>query len=386
MSVTAITRHGARRTARPAGLGPRTVQEIEPLVALINRNVAALAGGRDELVERLVSTAATAFLEEDGSPEHAASRVAPLLRQLGERHACRGLAPERLDQGFLHARTAAQRGLQFVVLPPGAAGHLVGLREDLTRFVQLLRRHTLAAWERAHAFLEAADEPGRLGAALLRPTSRPLSDQLVRRAGLDPEADYVLVVACGGTLPTALTSASGAVPGAHPREVLLPADRLDGILGNARAPQVVVGPAARLPAIGETADLVRRAAELVADAVVVDDRAVVPCTDLLSALVVAGNPGLTGLIAAKHLAPLQQLSPARRLATAELMLRWLETGLPINALARDMGVPQQTAHSRMQRVRTLYGDRLDDPTQRLELIIALQSAVPRWREQVRRAD
>jgi hypothetical protein len=380
MSVTAITRHGARRT-RPVGLVPRGVQGVEPLVALINRNVAALAGGRDDLVEQVVRVAATAFLDHDGSPDHALPQVAPLLWQLGERHACSGLPPERLDQGFLHALTAAQRGLQFVVLPPGAAGHLVGLREDLTRFIQLLRRQTMTAWERAHVFLEASDDPGRLGPALLRASGRPLSERLLQRAGLDPDTDFVLVVSCDGALPAELLAHRTVVAGSGPREALLPADRADDLLALGPARQVVVGPPARLHAIGQTADLVRRGAELVGDAVVVDDRPVVPCTDLLSALVVAGNPGLTGLIAAKHLAPLEQLSIARRVRTAEMMLRWLETGLPINALARDMGVPQQTAHSRMQRVRGLYGARLDDPTQRLELIIALQSALPRWRAQ-----
>ena len=48
-------------------------------------------------------------------------------------------------------------------------------------------------------------------------------------------------------------------------------------------------------------------------------------------------------------------------------------------IARDLGIPPQTVHSRMKNIRELFGDAIKGPTQRLELIIALQATLPRWR-------
>jgi hypothetical protein len=101
--------------------------------------------------------------------------------------------------------------------------------------------------------------------------------------------------------------------------------------------------------------------------------------DLLGDLVVNGSQLLAELAIDKHLGRLGTLTPSRRLALAELTLGALEAGTSLDQVARQLGIPRQTAHSRMKTVRKIFGDALHDPTQRLELIVALRAVLPRWR-------
>lgn len=353
---------------------------LDAVATLINRNIAALVGGRDELIERIVAESIAAFLAEPGSPRSAAARVAPLLWELGERHVARGLPTDTLDSGFTHARAAAQRGFQFVVRLPGTADQ--ALREDLTAFVHLLHRQASGAWERGHALLHG-DTARRelLGATLLRSGARTPTDRLIRRRDLEPDAAYVLVVSAAEEIPDAVFDDPAVLGGATRREVLLPAGTAVSDLGRHAPRQVVIGPVGPLRAVGRTADPVRRGAQLLGEGRAYDERTVVPCVDLLSVLVTDGLPGLSELLAAKHLTQMERLSSKRRIAEGELLLRWLELGQPLNQVARSLDVPPQTAHSRLKHLRGLFGDALDDPTQRLELIVALQATLPRWRRE-----
>ncbi|WP_164478007.1 helix-turn-helix domain-containing protein [Nocardioides pantholopis] len=379
MTLIADERRPEGRPGANHGAAPRD-GGFDAVATLINRNIAALVGGRDELVERIVAEAITAFFAEPGSPRRAAGRVAPLLWELGERHVARGLPSDTLDSGFAHARAAAQRGFQFVVKLPGTGDQ--ALREDLTAFVQLLHRQASGAWERGHTLLHGdTDRRELLGTTLLRAGSRTPTGRLLRRRGLDPDAEYVLVVSAAGEIPDAVFDDPAVLGGVTRREILLPAGAVVPDLGRHAPRQVVIGPVAPLRSVGRTADPVRRGAQLLGEGRAYDERAVVPCEDLLSVLVTDGLPGLSDLLAAKHLTSMEQLSSKRRVAEGELLLRWLELGQPLNQVARSLDVPPQTAHSRLKHLRGLFGDALDDPTQRLELIVALQATLPRWRRE-----
>ncbi|WP_442885951.1 helix-turn-helix domain-containing protein [Aeromicrobium sp. Sec7.5] len=48
------------------------------------------------------------------------------------------------------------------------------------------------------------------------------------------------------------------------------------------------------------------------------------------------------------------------------------------ARARDRGAPPQTVHHRLKQCRDIFGTVLDEPTQRLELIVALRASQPEW--------
>ena len=71
----------------------------------------------------------------------------------------------------------------------------------------------------------------------------------------------------------------------------------------------------------------------------------------------------------------------RRIDTGQFLLEWLLRGVSLAQLARDLQIPKQTAHYRAQTLRDLFGEDLDDPRHRFELIIALRCALPRWQEE-----
>lgn len=360
--------------------GAASDSNLRTLATLINRDVTTVTGGHDDLVEKLIAAAITSFVSEQGAARPAATRVAPLVWELGERHVCYGLGSEMLDLGFQHARSAAQRGIQVIVGLPGIGEHW--LRRDLASYVELLHRHAVTAWERGQAMLNADDRRRvSLGAVLLNSTQRPPTDRLLRKAGLDPEADYVLLVSTAEEMPPAVFSSADVLAGPHAHEALVPSAQVQRILAHSAPQQVVAGPSTPLRAVSETAETVRRGAHLLRTGRALDQRSFVPCVDLLSVLVTDGLPGLSSLLATKHLAPMETLGSRRRIRDGELLLRWLELGQPLNQVARSLGIPPQTAHHRLNHLRGLLGAALDDPNQRVELIVALQGALPRWRRE-----
>jgi hypothetical protein len=281
-----------------------------------------------------------------------------------------------LDVGFQHARHAAQRGFQVVGIPR-VGEH--SLRQDLPTYIELLHRHAIMAWKRGQALLGADDQRhSRLGAVLLSPTQPPPTHRLLRKAGLDPEAGYVLLVSVAEEMPAVVFESAAVLAGPHPHEALVPATEAQRILARSALRQVVAGPTVPLTSVAQTSETVRHGAQLLRLGRAADPRPVVPCTDLLSALVTDGIPGLSSLLAAKHLGPLETLGHPRRVRDGELLLRWLISGQPINQVARSLGIPPQTAHNRLNHLRSLFGPTLEDPTQRLELMVALQGALPRW--------
>lgn len=363
----------------------------DALQTLMDRAVAAIVHGDSALLRRVVIESIDAFVACDSDPEPAAAQVAPLLWEVGEQHARRGFDADDLNESFRKAQVAAQRGLQFAVGTSLTHDAMSRLRQNVITFLQHLHRHAWIGWERTQVMLAMPDSERRdqLGSSLLRPADLSALQKLAEFSGIDLKSDYVLVVSAAGELPRALLDAPKILAGESRYEALVPAtlgltelaDQLS-TTGSAEPAQVVMGPPAPLTEIVNTAGPTRRGAELLREGLASDPRTVVPCTDLLASLVVDGNPKLTGLIVAKHLGQMEALVPARRLATAELLLQWLERGQPIRQIAREMGIPAQTAHSRMKNIRTLFGDALEDPAQRLELLIALQATLPRWRSTV----
>lgn len=74
---------------------------------------------------------------------------------------------------------------------------------------------------------------------------------------------------------------------------------------------------------------------------------------------------------ARALAPLRALRPATAERLAETLRSWLLHQGQRDAVAADLFVHAQTVRYRMNQVRELYGDRLNDPQTILELTVAL---------------
>jgi PucR C-terminal helix-turn-helix domain len=114
----------------------------------------------------------------------------------------------------------------------------------------------------------------------------------------------------------------------------------------------------------------RRVQRLVAQGRV-PDTLVVAAADHLPELVIAADGELLGELAERLLAPLADLTPAKR----EVLMRTLAALLAYQgdrqAVAEHLHVHPQTVSYRQQRLREVFGDALDDPHDRLALQLVL---------------
>jgi hypothetical protein len=105
----------------------------------------------------------------------------------------------------------------------------------------------------------------------------------------------------------------------------------------------------------------------------VDDGALVKADEHLAELLLFESPDLSRRIAARRLAPLEELTPRARERMRETALAYVQHAGNAAEMARAMHVHPQTARYRLARLRELIGDSLDDPDARLEMELAIRA-------------
>jgi hypothetical protein len=341
--------------------------------------VRATGGVADELLSELVREAVDAFVETDADVERAARRVGPLMDRIGQRQAHRGFSGADLDAAFDVARSALQKHLDSIVGDLVNRDGQVGLRQDLTTYLARLHVWARRGLDRTLRLtaLPEAERRARMAAAAFGRQSAAELVQLATICGLDPDALVVPVVSLGAPLPAVLLDAPGSVRGPEPTAALVAHTWAPDVLERLLDGPAVLGPAVPLAEASDSIALARRAVRMARG------RTGLPrllrCEDVVGELVADGDALLAELAARKHLSVLDGLPARRKVDLGEVLLMSLELGKPTNTIARDLAVPPQTAHSRMKSARELFGDALDDPLQRLELVVALRAALPRWR-------
>lgn len=90
-------------------------------------------------------------------------------------------------------------------------------------------------------------------------------------------------------------------------------------------------------------------------------------------LLLAGNPHLTSLLAARRLAPLDGLTERARERMRDTALAYVRHHGNAVAMAAELHVHPQTARYRIARLRELFDETLDDPDARFELELALRA-------------
>jgi DNA-binding PucR family transcriptional regulator len=91
----------------------------------------------------------------------------------------------------------------------------------------------------------------------------------------------------------------------------------------------------------------------------------------LVALVLGADQDAADDLRRRALAPLAALRPNAAERLAETLRSWLLHQGQRDAVAADLFVHAQTVRYRMNQLRELYGERLNDPTTILELTVAL---------------
>ncbi|MCW2992184.1 MAG: PucR family transcriptional regulator [Solirubrobacterales bacterium] len=128
--------------------------------------------------------------------------------------------------------------------------------------------------------------------------------------------------------------------------------------------RVGIGPTVELAQAPHSLDWATRALAL--------DGAVVVAEERLGDLLIDALPDVRQALRARVLAPLSDETPRSRDRLAETLRAWLGHAGARAAVAAELGVHPQTVRYRVARLRELFGERLDDPEARFELMLALR--------------
>jgi hypothetical protein len=139
--------------------------------------------------------------------------------------------------------------------------------------------------------------------------------------------------------------------------------RLAAVADQGRTVVVRLGPA--VPLLEARRSLV--VAELLPD----DGTGAVAAVDRLPGLLVRGAPEVATTLAEHALAPLERLRPSQRAKLTATLASWLRHWGQRTEIAAELGVHPQTVGYRVNQLRDLLGDALEDPDRRLELQLAL---------------
>lgn len=110
---------------------------------------------------------------------------------------------------------------------------------------------------------------------------------------------------------------------------------------------------------------IREAGSIAADGLIAAD-------EHLAALLTLSDPDLLEDLTARRLAPLAELTPAGRERLEATLLSWLDNQGVVKEAAEALHVHPQTVRYRLAQLRELFGDDLDDPRARYELLLVLR--------------
>ncbi|MEV6825220.1 helix-turn-helix domain-containing protein [Amycolatopsis sp. NPDC051102] len=238
--------------------------------------------------------------------------------------------------------------------------------DALFRCVDVLIRLSTEAF-RAARTPSAADLRRTLLRELL--AGRPWAD-LAARAKWSPPERVVAVVVAAGARSTPFDPGLLADLTAEQPCLLVPAHAdLPRLLGHGPA---ATGPAVPPAEAATSLHWARRTWELRSRGILPRD-GLLRWPDHLITHWLAADELLTGALAARSLQPLSELPESRRGKLAETLDAVLDARGGAPEVAARLGIHPQTARNRLHRLRSLFGTRLDNPQERLDLRIALRA-------------
>ena len=90
-------------------------------------------------------------------------------------------------------------------------------------------------------------------------------------------------------------------------------------------------------------------------------------------MVLGAEPRVVEELAERVLAPLQEVSEAKRAVLEQTLLSWLVYWGQRAPIAAELSVHPQTVGYRVARLRELFGDALEDPDARFDLELVLRA-------------
>lgn len=140
-----------------------------------------------------------------------------------------------------------------------------------------------------------------------------------------------------------------------------------------------LGPAVPVLEAAQSWEWARRTLELM-QAGTIDEHGLVCAEKHRIALLLNGDQRLVAAMSADRLTPLRAAGNGHRSELAETLLCWLSCRGDVGRTARKLHLHENSIRYRLDKVRELYGDELDDPDACFELQLALRASgvrVPR---------
>lgn len=276
--------------------------------------------------------------------------------------------------GWRHMATCATR----LAVPVDA---LAALAEGVFRLVDEISSATTSGYvdEQTASAVEREHRRDVLAELLLSDRANTAAvEQAARAAGWSLPVSAAVILADPGDQPAmealgsiedALLVRHRSLTGAIVPRCEHPARR-DRITLLLRTTTAVVGPNVPLTELPESARIAELAGRIVDRRPV--DGGPVFAADHLDEMVVHGDEQLLTALQDAVLRPLAGTVPAQRAVLGDTLRSWLRHMGDRRVMAEELGVHPQTVRYRLARLRQLYGDALDDPAARLQLVLALE--------------
>jgi hypothetical protein len=280
--------------------------------------------------------------------------------RIGARVSWRDMSRTAVDSGIDAAQLSRFAELVFAYIDELSAASAAGYTDELESTGRLRQRNlerlarALITGAAPDAVASAADRaswdpPEELIAVLLPESQAAHASSLVDADTLQPVEDLPGVPEGRALL---LVPSTGSPSG---RAALLHA---------LRGTSAVVGPAVPWLEVAGSHQLAARAFAL-------DLPGIVDADAHLAALVLAADPGTRAALRRQVLAPLADQRPSTVDKLTETLRSWVLNQGRRDAVAAELFVHAQTVRYRVQQLRELYGDRLEDPQFVLEATLAL---------------